>query len=85
MYMQAAAIASLERPFRFLPSWTVLKSLLARSVIVFVKLILSAMLEIVLKALMSVLSELLTVLLLLYRALPVLSNPAGPRPGPIIV
>merc|ERR550519_1229118 len=71
MYMQAAAIASLERPLRFLPSWTVLKSLLALSVMVLVRLILSAMLEMVRKALMRVLSELaMLLLLLLYRAFP---------------
>merc|ERR1719312_2000577 len=45
MYRHAAAIASLERPFRFLPSCTILNRLLARSTIVFVRLILSAMLE----------------------------------------
>merc|ERR1719319_1918245 len=88
MYMQAAATASFDRPFKFLPSWTVLKSLLALSVMVLVRLILSAILEMVLKALMRVLSELLLLLavrLLLYRALPVESKLAGPVLGPIMV
>merc|ERR1719186_995402 len=43
MYMHAAAIASLVRPLIFLPSWTVLKSLLALSVMVLCRFIRSAM------------------------------------------
>lgn len=49
IYKHAAAIASLDRPFRFFPSCTILNRLLARSTIVLVRFILSAMLEIVLQ------------------------------------
>ena len=61
MYRQAAAIASLARPFRFLPSCTILKRLLALSMMVLGRFILSAISEMVLKALMSVLSLEVTV------------------------
>ena len=58
-------MASLDLPFRFLPSDTILKSWLARSTIVLGRLILSAMFMIVRKALSRVLSELVTLLFLL--------------------
>merc|ERR1719471_1325714 len=53
--------------------------------IVLGRLILSAMLLMVLNALMRVLSELLTVRLLLYKALPSELKLAPPLPGPMIV
>ena len=49
IYRHAAAIASLDLPFRFFPSCTILNRLLALSTIVLVRFILSAMLEIVLQ------------------------------------
>lgn len=61
MYKQADALASFERPLRFLPSCTCLNKLLARSTIVFGKLIRSAIVEISLKAAIKARSELLIV------------------------
>lgn len=52
-------MASLLRPFKFFPSWTCLKRVLARSTIVLGKLIRSAMLLISLKAFTNARSELL--------------------------
>jgi len=54
-------MALLERPFRFLPSYTVLNRTLALSVMVLGRLILSAMLDMVRKASIRALSELLEV------------------------
>ncbi len=61
MYRQAADIASFDLPLRFLPSWTILKSALVRSVMVRGRLSRSHMLEMVRKELIRVRSELLTV------------------------
>merc|ERR1712018_990354 len=61
MYKQALAMASYALPLRFRPSWTILNRELARSVIVFGRLILSHMLEILRNAFIRARSELLTV------------------------
>lgn len=60
-------------------SWICLNILLALSTIVLVKLILSAMTLISLKALARVLLELSMVLLLIYFGTPDESNPAFPK------
>lgn len=61
MYKHADALASFDRPFRFLPSCTCLKRLLARSTIVLGKFIRSAIVEISLNAAIKARSELLIV------------------------
>lgn len=68
MYRQAEAFASFDRPFKFLPSCTCLNKLLARSTIVFGKLIRSAIVEISRKAAIRARSELLMVRLFWYLA-----------------